>query len=110
MAVIPSSSWKDRPATRLGWWAVGLSGLFAALFLLNAVVVMPAAQMLGEGWWNTALAVYGIFTFLCGFAGGVLGLAAILRRERSWLVWLTILPLCFVVFFLVGEFFIPPAH
>jgi peptidoglycan/LPS O-acetylase OafA/YrhL len=110
MAAISSSSLKGRPASKLGWWAVSLAGVFLALFILNSIVLMPVAQILGEGWWNTAFAIYGIFTFLCGFVGGVLGLVAILRHERSGLVWITILPLLVVVFFLVGEFFIPPTH
>ena len=110
MAAVSSSSLKGRPASKLGWWAVSLAGVFLALFALNSIVMMPVAQILGEGWWNTAFAIYGIVTFVCGFVGGVLGVAAILRRERSWLVWMTILPLLIVVFFLVGEFFIPPSH
>lgn len=110
MAVIPSSTFKHRPRTRLGWWAVYLAGAFLVLSILNSIMLMPVAQLLGEGWWNTAFAVYGIFMFLCGFTGGVLGLVAIVRRDRSWLVWLSTFPLIIVVFFLVGEFFIPPSH
>ena len=51
---------------------------------------------------------YGIFMMLCGLAPGVIGLIAVFRRhERSWMVWLTILPGAFVVFFLLGEFLVP---
>ena len=41
---------------------------------------------------------------LCGLAAGIVGLIAITREhERAWLVWLTILPLAWTVFMLVGE-------
>jgi hypothetical protein len=51
------------------------------------------------------LIFYGIFMILCGLSAGILGLVAVIRsRERSWLVWLSILPLLFVLFLLLGEF------
>ena len=41
---------------------------------------------------------------LCGLAAGILGLLAIARQhDRSWLDWLTLLPLAWTVFMLVGE-------
>ena len=85
-----SSLWK-RPGTRLGWWAVGLA---AASIVLNfAWSILPGGAMLG---------------FICGIAGGVLALVAVIRRhERSWLVFLSILPLLGVLFFLLGEFLFP---
>ena len=59
-------------------------------------------------WQHTLLPFYGVFMMLCGLASGVVGLIAILRNhERSWLVWLTILPGVFVLFFLLGEFLVP---
>ncbi|RJP47267.1 MAG: hypothetical protein C4583_16830 [Anaerolineaceae bacterium] len=52
--------------------------------------------------------VYGIFMLLCGLAAGIVGLIAITRQhERSWLVWLTLLPGAFVLFLLLGEFLVP---
>jgi hypothetical protein len=85
-----SSLWK-RPGTRLGWWAVGLA---AASIVLNfAWRILPGGAMLG---------------FICGLAGGVLALIAVIRwQERSWLVFLSILPLFGVLFFLLGEFLFP---
>jgi hypothetical protein len=45
---------------------------------------------------------------LWGFATSVAGLIAILRQqERSWLVWLTLLPGVFLLVFLLGEFLLP---
>jgi len=45
---------------------------------------------------------------LCGLAAGIVGLIAVIRRhERSWLVWLTILPGLLVLLFVLGEFLVP---
>ena len=96
------TSW--RPATRLGWWAVWLMAAFAVMFLINVFVFM-ALPSFGDGTWRQAvLPFYGIFMLLCGLAAGIVGLIAITREhERAWLVWLTILPLAWTVFMLVGE-------
>ena len=91
MTNLSYSIW-HRPATKLGWWAVGLA--------LGYFVLMPLWSFMGPlGAWPA---------FLCGAAGGVCGLIAITRQhERSWLVWLTVLPLALVLFFFVGEFAFP---
>jgi hypothetical protein len=45
---------------------------------------------------------------LCGLAAGIIGLIAVIRKhERSWLVWLTILPTVLTLIFLLGEFLVP---
>lgn len=82
----------SRPGTKLGWWAVGLG--------LGYFVLMPLWSFMGPlGAWPA---------FLSGAAGGVCGLIAITRHhERSWLVWLTILPLLLVFVFFIGEFLFP---
>lgn len=54
------------------------------------------------------LPFYGIGMLACGLAAGVVGFIAVIRRhERSWLVWLTMLPGAFVIFFVLGEFLVP---
>lgn len=59
-------------------------------------------------WQQYLLPFYGIFMLLCALAGGICGLIALIRQhERSWLVWLTILPGAFIVVFLLGEFLVP---
>ena len=81
----------ERPHTKLGWWAVGLA---AASFVL-----MLAWSILPGGAW---------LSFLCGLAGGIVALIAVIRQqERSWLVFLSILPLLNVFIFILGEFLIP---
>lgn len=99
---------KWRPATRLGWWAVCLMAAFVVMYLINTFVFM-ALPSFGDGTWRqTILPFYGIAMLLCGLVAGIVGLIAIAREhERSWLVWLTILPLAWVAFMLLGEFLVP---
>ncbi len=86
-----SSPLWQRPNTRLGWWAVGLA--VANIVLNFAWSILPGGALLA---------------FACGLAGGVLALIAVIRQhERSWLVFLSILPMVFVLLFILGEFLIP---
>ncbi len=95
-----------KPVTRLGWWSVGLMITFVVLFIINSTVFMPS--IVEVPWRQVILPFYGIFMMLCGLAAGIVGLIAVIRKhERSWLVWLTILPGLFVLVFVLGEFLVP---
>jgi hypothetical protein len=99
-----------RPTTRLGWWALRLAGVFIVLFIINSAVLMPIFSYSSSLDWfsSTVLPFYGIFMLLCGLSAGIVGLIAVIRQhERSWLVWLTILPMAFVLFLLLGELLVP---
>jgi hypothetical protein len=86
-----SSHFNERPHTTLGWWAVGLAA--ASILLMFGWMFLPG----GAG-----------LSFLCGLAGGIVALIAIIRqRERSWVVWLALLPMLNVFVFFLGEFLIP---
>jgi hypothetical protein len=89
-----TSVWKPFfaiPSTQLGGWAVRLAG--ASIVLILAWSILPGGAMLG---------------FLCGISGGVIALISVIRQhERSWLVFLSILPLLWVFIFILGEFLIP---
>jgi hypothetical protein len=99
----------QRPTTRRGWWAAGLGAAFVMMYLVNTLVFMPAfSYAITPGLWNILLPFYAISMVLCGLSSGILGLLALIRsRERSWLVWLTLLPGAFVIFLLVGELLFP---
>jgi hypothetical protein len=103
------SGWLEffkHPSTLLGWWAVGLGAAFVLLMTLNSAVFMRLGEEVP--WRTTFLPFYGIFMILCGFTSGVAGLMAVIRKhERSWLVWLTLLPGFFVIFMLIGEVVAP---
>ena len=88
-----SSRFLGMPRTRLGWWAVGLSLLFTGLFVSvsNDLVPFP-----------------GILTIILGVVAGVVTLLALVwKRERSWLVWLMLLPGLFAFAFSLGEILYP---
>jgi len=104
-----NSSFGKRPTTPLGWWSLRLAALFVVLFIISSVVFMPLGQNpANEAWMHRYLPYYSIFTILCGLASGVVGLSAVIRQhERSWLVWLAILPGLFVLFLLLGELLVP---
>jgi hypothetical protein len=75
-------------------WLVGvwLMAAFVVLFLINAFVFMPFSG--DASWRQMILPFYGIFMLLCCLAAGIVGLVAITRQhERSWLVWLAVLPM-----------------
>jgi hypothetical protein len=77
------------------------------LFTINAALLMPATVVVP--WRQLLLPFYGIAMLLCGLGGGIIGLIAVVRRhECSWLVWLTMLPMVFVLFLLIGGFLVPP--
>jgi hypothetical protein len=85
------------PGTRLGWYSVGLAAAFVVLFIVNAAVLLPAPGVLP---WREAFV--GIALLLCGMGGGVAALVALTRgHDRSWLVWLALLPALFVLFMIV---------
>lgn len=86
-----ASHFNERPHTKLGWWAVGLA---AANFVLQfAWSFLPGGALL---------------SFICGLTGGIIALIAVIRQnERSWLVFLSILPMFNVIIFILAEFLIP---
>ena len=78
--------------------------LFIILFFINAVVFVPVASGAPAAAWRQVLLPYfGVFVMLCAVLAGIIGLFAVIRlQERSWIVWLTILPLVFVLILVPG--------
>ena len=88
-----SNCFLGMPQTKLGWWSVGLSALFAVLFFLVI---------------NDLLRFSGFLTITIGVAVGLLTLISIIwKRERSWLIWLLLLPGLFAILFALGEILYP---
>ena len=101
-----SNHFFETPHTRLGRWSIALAAAFVVMFLINSFVFMPTSS--DAPWRHIVLPFYGILMLLCGLAAGIIGLVALVRpRERSWLVWLTVMPGAWVLFMLVGEFLFP---
>jgi hypothetical protein len=106
MNTLPNPTLWRRPGTRLGWWAVGLGTAFVVLFVIHSLLVMPLKPYsVGDARYWFLLPYYNIVMLLCGLLSGIFGLIALLRQhERSWLVWLTLLPGALVLSFVLGEF------
>ena len=86
-----SNRFFQMPQSKLGRWALGLAA--ASLMFQLAWSVLPGGALLG---------------FACGLAAGIVALIALIRQhERSWLVYLCILPMLGVFVFFLGEFLIP---
>jgi hypothetical protein len=98
------------PQTRLGWWAIGLAATFVVLLIFGVVVFeILLVDVLGMDqqtqWEGVVLPFYSITALLSGLCGGVVGLIALLRQhERSWLVWLALVPGLAALVFFIGEF------
>jgi len=92
-----------RPSTRQGWWAVVMAALFGTLYLMNALVFMPASQVNPQN--EVVQPMIGTWVIVCGLAAGIAGLVAVLRQgERSWLVGLAMLPALMALFLVLGGF------
>lgn len=99
-------SFGERPFTKPGWWAFYLAVVFWVMSLINNVVFMRLPEQVS--WRQSLLPFYGILMLLCGLAAGVTGVIALVKKhERSWMVWLAILPGAWVLFMLLGEFLVP---
>ena len=84
------------------WLAVA----FVVMFLINSLIFMPTSS--DAPWRHILLPFYGIAMLLCGLAAMVAALIAVIHEhERSWLVFLPLLPGIWVLFMLVGEFLFP---
>jgi hypothetical protein len=88
-----SSRFASMPGTPTGWWAVGLTVVFTILFLLVT---------------NDLLMFSGILTIALGVAAGLVTLYAVIGKgERSWVMWLALIPGLFAILFALGEILVP---
>ena len=72
------------PTTRLGWWAVGLAAAFFPF-----VLAVPRGAFLG---------------FLCGLAGGIAAIVAVVQdQERAVIVLAALIPLAIPIAFVLAE-------
>lgn len=97
------------PATRSGKWSMWLAAVFAIGFVLNMFLVGAFGRTGAPEWLRTViLPVWGITLMASGVFAGLVGLFAILKaKERSFAVWLALVPGAFAILFVVGEFAFP---
>lgn len=85
------------PRTEAGWWSARLTAGFAVLLVF-----------IFAGGWRFLIPMPVFAIMACGLAAGIVGLLAVFcQHERSWLVWLALVPMLLVVAFLIAEFTIP---
>ena len=89
MPVQSTSTFRQKPATRIGRWAIGVAGLFVLMIIINILISVFGRNQEPNG----PIFNSGILILLVSLISGILALLAILRkRERSWLVWLALVP------------------
>ncbi|MDP2685199.1 MAG: hypothetical protein Q8P20_09270 [bacterium] len=96
------------PKTRYGKWSVYLIGLFI-IFLLIFYALIASGQRGGDTFFsNWALTIPILLAGICGIAGFVTGLIAILKqRERSVLVYVAVVIGALATFFATAEIIFP---
>lgn len=108
------SMFKEKPKTKIGWWAMGL-GLATLLGLplvsFFTIVIHPLITSLSE---ESSYAIginLGIFSLIASAAGVVAGIFALRKGERSWLVWLgfilALVTLIGFLFMMLADLLIP---
>ncbi len=90
------------PITRIGWWAIWLGVAFMILLIIKSMVLQPFSTALHLS--PLVHSSFSILMDLCGLAAVFVGLFAIIvRHERSWLLFLAILPSLYVFISLLIE-------
>jgi hypothetical protein len=94
------------PQTRLGWWAVGLSGIslvitaFGFIVFTGLKVLVPGVAYDDTGAPVGPLPDLGmLIQVLSGGVGAVVALIAVGRGERSRLLWVSLVPV--LLFFIL---------
>jgi len=90
------STFKGKPKTKIGWWAMGLglatilSGPFLVFF--TAVIRPLLLQVFTEDASGAFGLNLGLFSLLVCLVAIVVGIVALCKGERSWVVWLGFIP------------------
>jgi ABC-type multidrug transport system permease subunit len=79
------SQFRDRPTTKAAWWSMGLA--LSALLVLLASGVVPDADVT----WGELNVVPSVVVVL-GISALVTGVTAYRRGERSFVLWIGLVP------------------
>ena len=86
------STFKEKPKTKIAWWAMGLglaTLIGVPLVSILTAVILPALAVELTDDISRALGVsLGVFSLLAGVAAVVTGIIALRKGERSWALWL----------------------
>jgi hypothetical protein len=109
------SKFKEKPKTKIAWWAMGL-GLSTILvlplsILLSVIIRLIISKISGE---NVGVPMgfnSGIISLIVSIFALIAGIRAFKKGERSWILWLGFIPAilasAFWVFMIIGEFLFP---
>jgi hypothetical protein len=109
------STFKEMPKTKIAWWAMGLglatllSGPFLSFF--TAVIRPLLTNLFTESASGAFGLNLGIFSLIFCAIAIVVGILALRKGERSWVVWLGFIPALlsgvFWLFMFGGELLFP---
>jgi len=93
------------PRTLVGWWSTGLVVAFIAFFALWQVYVRATPPRPRPTFFSDPLQAFLILSAATtAIAGAILGVLALtLKRERSYLIILSIIIGSFVLYWTIGE-------
>jgi hypothetical protein len=108
------STFKERPKTRIAWWAMGL-GLATVLTnpffsLLTALRPILSRIITGKIFLLSSISLM-VFSLLLAIAALVVSIIAFKKGERFWVMWLGFIPAIlgcvFWIVMIAGEFLFP---
>lgn len=100
-----SPSFLGMPRTRLGWWSIGLAIGFLVLFPLWLFYVEYLRPIPRPTFFSDPLHAFLLLSAAAaGIAGAIVGvLALVAKRERSFLILLSVLLGAFVLYWTIGS-------
>jgi uncharacterized membrane protein YhaH (DUF805 family) len=109
------SKFKEKPKTKTAWWAMSLglgSILIFPFFGIFTAVIRPIIDKASS---ETVGAVVGFGSMIVALiilvSALVIGVRALKKGERSWVLWVGFVPAIlvgvFLVFMIIGEFIFP---
>src|SRR2546427_5859189 len=92
------------PLTRLGWASIGLAVLFLGLFVAWLLYVLATPIARPTFFSDPLHACLILGAAAAGISGAIVGLLALVaKRERSYMILLSVLPGAFVVYLTIAK-------
>ena len=99
-----SPSFVGMPRSRLGWWSTGLAVLFLGLFVAWLLYVRATPIARPTFFSDPLHACLLLGAAAVGITGAIVGvLALVAKRERSFLILLSVLLGAFVLYWTIGS-------